>query len=258
LSEQLADANRRLQSVQSEIVRSRMLTTVAEMAAGAAHEMNNPLAVISGRSQLLATTLSDPKQRAHAQLVFEKSQSLSNIITELMAFAKPQTPTIAPAAVVGLFDAAIELTKESADIADRLIEVNVADIPDAQVDARQLGAAMAEIITNAVQATDTQTGRISLTGSFDAFSQQLVLSISDNGLGMDEHVLRHAFDPFFSAKTAGRRQGMGLAKAMRWIEGSGGSMRIESQPNAGTRVIILLPAATQKSEATVPKLKQAT
>jgi signal transduction histidine kinase len=75
---------------------------------------------------------------------------------------------------------------------------------------------------------------------------------------MDEHVLRHAFDPFFSAKTAGRRQGMGLAKAMRWIEGSGGSMRIESQPNAGTRVIILLPAATQKSEATVPKLKQAT
>ena len=70
LSEQLAETNRQLLAAQSELLRSRTIVTVGEMAAGAAHEMNNPLAVISGRSQLLAKILEDPKQKAAAKLVF--------------------------------------------------------------------------------------------------------------------------------------------------------------------------------------------
>ncbi len=258
LSEQLSDANRRLQSAQSEIVRTKMLTTVAEMAAGAAHEMNNPLAVISGRSQLLAATLSDAKQRASAQLIFEKSQALSNIITEMMHFARPLAPQSSRTSVAALFAAALEQAKGHTEIADRQIEVRVGEVPDADVDGQQVGSALTEIVINAIQATDPQAGRITLAASFDGFSQQLVLTVSDNGCGMEEHVLRHAFDPFFSAKQAGRRPGMGLAKALRWIETSGGSMRLESQPNAGTRAIVLLPAATQINESGESKLKRAT
>jgi signal transduction histidine kinase len=126
------------------------------------------------------------------------------------------------------------------------------------VDARQIGAALGEIVLNAVQATDPHAGRLTLTASFDAFGQRLVLTIADNGIGMDEHVLRHACDPFFSAKQAGRRPGMGLAKALRWIESAGGSMRLESRPNAGTRVMIILPAALEAAEQGETKLKRAT
>jgi hypothetical protein len=92
LAEQLAEANRRLQNAQNEILRSKTMITVGEMAAGAAHEMNNPLAVISGRSQLLAQQLTDPKQKAAAHLVFEQSHRLADIISELMDFAKPVPP----------------------------------------------------------------------------------------------------------------------------------------------------------------------
>src|SRR6202012_4823791 len=95
LSEQLAEANRQLQTAQTEILRSKTLITVGEMAAGAAHEMNNPLAVISGRSQLLASQLSEPKLRAAARLVHEQSHRLSAIISEMMAFAKPDPPRLA-------------------------------------------------------------------------------------------------------------------------------------------------------------------
>lgn len=256
LSEQLADANRRLQSVQNELVRSKMLTTVAEMAAGAAHEMNNPLAVISGRSQLLASTLSDPRQREHAQLIFEKSQALSDLITELMHFAKPQAPRPEPVGVQTLCELAVKQAKEHTEIADRQIDLHFTDLPEAQVDPEQVGSALSAIVENAIQATDPSNGRISLSGSFDAFSQRLVLSITDNGVGMDQHTLRHAFDPFFSAKKAGRRKGMGLAKALRWIESSGGSMRIESQPGVGTRVIILLPAVRESVEPVTHRAKQ--
>ncbi len=66
--------------------------TVGEMAAGAAHEMNNPLAVISGRSQLLAQQITDPKLSASAKAVAENAQKLSDIVSELMSFAKPTPP----------------------------------------------------------------------------------------------------------------------------------------------------------------------
>jgi len=261
LAEQLADVNRRLQSAQSEIDRTRMLTSVAEIAAGAAHEMNNPLAVISGRSQLLAATLSDAKQRDNAKLIFEKSQNLSDIITALMHFAKPQPPRPSSCEIESIFRSSLDLAKQAVDLADRQIEVRGGDLPPAHVDGEQIAAALAEIVVNAVQATDAHNGRVVMSASFDAFGQRLVLSISDNGCGMDEHVLRHAFDPFFSHKPSGRQPGMGLAKAVRWIESAGGTVRLESKPGAGTRAIVILPAAQESVQAsgTVPvPMKQAT
>lgn len=258
LSEQLADTNRRLQSAQSEIVRTRMLTSVAEMAAGAAHEMNNPLAVISGRSQLLAASLSDPKHRQAAQLIYDKSQQLSDIITELMYFARPLAPKSAPTPVVTIVEQAIEQAKGRSKIDDRNIDVRLGELPEAEVDGQQVASAIAEILVNAIQATDPQDGQITLASSFDAFGRRVVITVSDNGCGMDEHVLKHAFDPFFSAKQAGRRPGMGLAKALRWIESSGGTMRLESRPGEGTRAILLLPASSQTGDRVAPQARKAT
>jgi signal transduction histidine kinase len=88
-----------------------------------------------------------------------------------------------------------------------------------------------------------------MSAAYDRYGGQVVLSITDNGAGMDGKTLSRAFDPFYSAKSAGRRRGMGLARALRYVEGSGGSMRLESKPAAGTRVVILLPAesATQQT-----------
>src|SRR4029453_100901 len=72
LAEQLAEANRQLHNAQNELLRSRTLVSVGEMAAGAAHEMNNPLAVISGRSQVLASQLTDPKLKPGANPIFRQ------------------------------------------------------------------------------------------------------------------------------------------------------------------------------------------
>ena len=256
LAEQLAEANRRLQTAQSEIYRTRMLTSVAQIAAGAAHEMNNPLMVISGRSQLLASTLDDPKQRDAAKLIYEKSQTLSDLITALMHFAKPQAPQPVACEVAGLLRLAVEKAEKIVPIGARRIETRLSDLPPATVDGGQISEALAEVIVNAIEATDAETGRITLSGSYDAFGQRLVLTVADNGRGMDAHTLAHAFDPFFSAKAAGRQQGMGLAKAQRWAESSQGSIRLESQPGAGTRVILILPAGLPASPALRP-LRQA-
>jgi HD-like signal output (HDOD) protein/signal transduction histidine kinase len=261
LSEQLAEANRRLQNAQSELLRSKMLVVVGEMAAGAAHEMNNPLAVISGRSQLLASQLKDPKLKSAALLIFEQSHRLSQIITELMDFACPTKAAVENCEVARIVEQAVTEAKAGTDSADRTISVTVGDVPAVTVDPKQVAAALAEVVANALQATDPHEaasgspprietensgaafGHVSIYVAFDPYSQRVVLSVADDGCGMDQQTARCAFDPFFSAKPAGRRRGMGLAKALRWVEGSGGSIRLESRLGKGTRAVILLPAA---------------
>lgn len=262
LSEQLAEANRNLQDAQGELTRARTLVTIAEMAAGAAHEMNNPLAVICGRSQLLASQITDEKQRKSAKQIAEQSERLSGMITELMDFAKPGLPAAIDSDVAEIVGRSIELTKARGELTDRQVEVSVSGVPRVRVDPGQVASALAEILDNASQATTAGTGGTTTAGSgggasrgsvtvsaaHDPFGGHVVLTVTDDGCGMDEHTLRRAFDPFFSFKPAGRRRGMGLAKAQRWIEAAGGSIRLESRQGSGTRAIVLLPAAREDSQ----------
>ena len=243
LAEQLAEANRKLQSAQAEILRSKTMITVGEMAAGAAHEMNNPLAVISGRSQLLASQLSDPKQKAAAHLIHEQSHRLTDIITELMDFAKPVPPQPALCDVADLIDQALHEAKMQADTVDRTVEVTIGDVPGVIVDRDQVMRALMELFDNAFNATDPVKGHIAVSAAFDPFSRKVAVTIADNGCGMAENTLKRAFDPFFSSRAAGRRRGMGLPKALRWVEASGGQIRLESRQGQGTRSLVLLPAA---------------
>jgi signal transduction histidine kinase len=243
LAEQLAESNRQLHSAQAELLRGRTLVSVGEMAAGAAHEMNNPLAVISGRAQVLAGQLADPKLRHAAATIIEHAHRLSQIISDLMEFAKPQPPRLAAVDVADLVGRSVHEAKSQSDSADRNIEVTIAAVPPVLVDVKQLTAALVEVIDNAISATDAQQGRVLIHAAYDSHTMKVALSISDNGCGMDEETRKRAFDPFFSSKPAGRRRGLGLAKALRWIESSGGSIRLESRQGAGTRVLILMPAA---------------
>lgn len=256
LSEQLAEANRQLQNAQGEILRSRMLSSVGEMAAGAAHEMNNPLMIISGRAQLLAQQLAEPKLQHSAKLIFEQSHRLSEIITELMAFARPVPPNPIKVDVAELLGRALHEAKMRSDPADRTIEVTMADVPQVVVDVQQVIDAMREVIENAIQATDPGKGHVTVHAAHDPFSSRVAVTVADDGCGMDEKTLRQAFDPFYSAKPAGRRRGMGLAKAMRWVEGSGGSIRLESRPGQGTRALVLLPAVATTGAGRAPGPQQ--
>jgi len=242
LSEQLAETNRQLQSAQSELLRSRTLASVGEMAAGAAHEMNNPLAVIAGRAQVLATQVGDVKLKHAANTIAENANRLSQIITDLMEFARPVPPKPLQTDLAELIDRAIYDAK-NLQSGDRKIDVTMSEVPPVLVDPQQVQSAFTQVLHNALQATDEKSGTVAVHAAYDAFSSRVVVTVTDNGCGMDEQTLKHAFDPFFSNLPAGRRRGLGLAKAMRWVEGSGGSIRLESKPQQGTRVMVFLPAA---------------
>ncbi len=170
-----------------------------------------------------------------------------------MDFARPEPPHPVITDVAELLGRALHEAKLQNDPADRTIELTIEEVPAAMVDSGQVSAALREVVENAFQATDPAKGHVAVHAAFDPYSSRIVVTVSDNGCGMEEETAKRAFDPFYSDKPAGRQRGLGLAKALRWIEASGGSIRLESRPGQGTQILILLPAAAPRAAGADPQ-----
>lgn len=248
LTETLAASNRELGSLQQQLVRAKSLAHLGEMAAGAAHEMNNPLAVVCGRAQLLASRMNDPALKQDAMQIAQQGERLSQIITDLMEFARPAQPQPKEIAIIQVVEDAIGVANERAGQGP-LVRIRLeasGDIPPAKLDEKQIRSALAEIILNAIQATRLTDSRgstpeVLVQTRYDALDDQLVIQVTDRGSGMSEESVKQAFAPFYSSKTAGRQRGMGLAKALRWVELHGGTIRLDSAVGMGTTAVVILP-----------------
>jgi len=244
LSEQLAGASQVLAAAQEALSHTRTLAALGEMAAGAAHELNNPLAIISGRSQLMLRKAQTDPDRRLWQTMTEQAQKLSDIITELMEFASPTPPQ------ASTFDARNVLQTAVNDFrADPQAASSTVDIEDGQssvwvyADQQQVLSVLKELLRNAATAAQ---GRAVVHLRAYADDEGLVtLRVADQGPGMDPTTAAKAFTPFFSQQQAGRRRGLGLPRARRVIEANGGRIHLRSQANHGTTVVVQLPAAKE-------------
>jgi signal transduction histidine kinase/HD-like signal output (HDOD) protein len=250
LGEALADANRALAEAQDKLLQTESMARLGEMAAGAAHEMNNPLAVISGRSQLLAISLPPgSKEQKAAQTIHEQSHRLSDLITSLRVFADPPRTDAKPTDIGALLHDAIKgVTQEHGSPNDKPINLQIkSKLPTVSIDAGQIRRALGELIENAIQAAP-RTG-VHITARVEPIERRLVVQVTDDGVGMDGHTLAHALDPFFSAKAAGRRVGMGLPRAQQLAAAHGGWIELRSKAGEGTTASLFLPLDEADFEA---------
>lgn len=219
------------------------LDALAEMAAGAAHELNNPLAVISGRAQLLAEAEGDVEQREILKQIWANAREASGIIEDLMSFAEPPQPRIAWADVSKMLDEAVQLAGRKVGGRQLDVRVEVAeDVESVFVDSAQVVSAIANVIANAAESYGDETGSITITAQTDEARETVTLTIEDKGCGMDSATLKKATQPFFSARPAGRKRGMGLAYAARFIQLNAGKLELASTPGSGTTATIHLPS----------------
>jgi len=216
------------------------IEALAEMAAGVAHELNNPLSVIAGRAQLLAQAESDGQKRHVLDVIGENAREASSVVDDLMSYAQPAAPRTAKTAIGQIIDEAIQLAGHKAGTEHINVQVHISpQAKDVLVDSAQVVVAIANIIANSIESYADPMGPVKITA--EPVDRGLHLQINDLGCGMDEATVRKATNPFFSAKAAGRRRGMGLAYASRLIRLNRGTLQIESQPDHGTTVTIMLP-----------------
>lgn len=270
LSDELVESNRRRQQMQAELSRTRAVSMIAEMAAGAGHELNGPLTVISGRAQMLMESVQDPEMRRALEQIHNKAHECARIVTELMDFARPHPPNLEATDLAPLLDEVVETWRERAGLPPSRLQIDMPDdvptreLPQLLADRAQIRSVLDEVLQNAVDATADNAGIITLrwrAGLSDSLSMArsgvpgrsavdqaprhwIEIAIQDTGCGMSSAVAQRVFDPFFSHRRAGRRRGLGLARAYRIVEAHDGRIWVVSQPGAGTTFHIMLPQVT--------------
>ena len=249
LGEQFAQAGRVLEQTQDALTETRTLAAIVEMSAGAAHELNNPLAIISGRAQLMLSRATRDEDRKIWSLMAQQAQRISDIISELMAFASPPPPRVGEIDPEQLFQEA--RLKYSAlndpQVLASNVDITVSDGAGRLLaDHEQILGVLVELMLNAATASG-KSAVIHLEAQAGPEDNQVTLVVRDEGPGMDRATLSRAFTPFFSAQPAGRRRGLGLSKARRTIEANGGRIYLRSEPGQGAAAIVQLPAAGSRT-----------
>jgi len=235
----------------------RLLDAITELAAGAAHELNNPLAVISGRAQLLCRDEADPRRREMLEQIEANSREVAGIVEQLMAYAQPPAPRPGTTDVRQLIEEASQLAAQRLGIGGRgtndEIRTTVAEaVETVWVDSGQVASALANIIGNAAESyvrgqgsgVGGQGASVEIGARLDAATGMVFVTVTDYGCGMDAPTVEKAAMPFFSSKAAGRRRGMGLAFARRLLQVNRCGMTIDSEPGMGTTVTVSMPAAS--------------
>ncbi|HTI51129.1 MAG TPA: HAMP domain-containing sensor histidine kinase [Planctomycetaceae bacterium] len=222
------------------------LRALVEFAAGAGHEINNPVATIVGYVQQLLADETDPDRRHILATIGGQAYRIRDMIGDLMLFARPPQPRPEPLELAAVCrEVAGKFTTDAAAIGCGM-EINApADAP-IFADPIQLRVVISALLRNSLEAVGSN-GRIvvAVPTVEEAGRQWAVLRISDNGRGLSDVDREHLFDPFYSGRQAGRGLGFGLPKAWRIVTLHGGRIDVESpaEGGAGAAFTIHWPAA---------------
>jgi two-component system NtrC family sensor kinase len=227
--------------VSDERIHAAKMAAVAEFAAGAGHEINNPLAVISGHSQYLLRHEADDERRKALQSIIRQTERVHALLTELMYFARPPAIKRQWVEVGRCVRDAVEAVGALAGHRQVTVETEPLTAPlwiDA--DPKHLNIALTALIRNGVEAAPVG-GWVRVRTAFPG--ERLEVIVDDSGPGPDPQSRHHLFDPFYSGRTAGRGRGLGLPAAWRLAQEHGGTVRYVPLTDGPTRFVLSLPAA---------------
>ena len=239
----------RLSEAQRQVYQSQKLAAVGQLAAGVAHEINNPLTgVLSYSSFLLKRAADQPEFRDDLEVIVRETQRCRGIVKGLLDFARPSPPEKHPSDINEIVERAIRIMH--AQLAAHRVEVKKqlrAGLPTVNADANQIQQIIVNLLLNATDAIGENGGTVALAtalkstdGVAGTRTGEIEISVSDTGCGIPAAHLERLFEPFFSTKG---RKGTGLGLAVAWgiVEQHNGRIEVESEVGKGATFRVLLP-----------------
>ncbi|HUO02012.1 MAG TPA: ATP-binding protein [Rhizomicrobium sp.] len=248
---ELRVAQRENKALQSQLYHAQRLDSVGTIASGIAHDLNNTLASLVATSGLLLQSMDDrDPNRLRAELIKEAGLNASELVAQVLAFARREALVQEPIDVAQFLDQSLKLVRAS--VAKR-IEIHEDLAPTAKVNgnAGQLRQVVFNLFFNAAQAIGDRPGRIDLSTSEadgaefggETGKRYVRISVADTGCGMSDEIRGRIFEPFFTTKGAGRGTGLGLSVVQGIVESHGGRIGVESEEGQGARFDVFLPLA---------------
>jgi len=227
------------EELEKRMHQSEKLALVGEVAAGAAHEIRNPLAVIHGFISLMNQSLSDEeKKRFYLPLLMKELERINYIIEEMLLLSKPGTPVMKKVSMQDIINELLPLITHSSKFTekDKLIFDVKLQPHILKVDEKQIKQVLHNLIRNSMEAMD---GEGVITIYSQVHDDNYYLYIEDNGKGIPLHMQQSLYQPFSTSKDSGT--GLGLPIAQRILESHGGQIKLLSTSSRGTVFVIKLP-----------------
>jgi PAS domain S-box-containing protein len=241
-------------NLQRHLVTTEKLAALGTLAAGVAHEINNPLGVILGFCDLLLRK-QPPGSQAHDDLKIIERQGLhcKDIVENLLSFARFNKVSEEFTDLDKCLEEIIKVARHSIELQNVSVKTEICRrMPPVRGDSRQLQQVFLNLMNNAVGAMP-QGGVLTISASFEKTSRRVVVRVSDTGSGISESDLDHIYEPFFTTKPEGEGTGLGLFVSYGIINSFGGSIHCESRvaerigDRSGTTFIVKLPQCLQEN-----------
>jgi two-component system NtrC family sensor kinase len=243
MASSLKERDERLKDyTQQQIIKSERLATLGQLAAGVAHEINNPLGAILMYSHLsLEEMETDDPRRKNLEKVAAEATRCKNIVRGLLDFARQSEPNVEEADANEILRRTLSVLQNQAQFQNITITTMLCtSLPKAMMDSGQIQQVFTNIILNAAEAIDGQ-GEVTITTRIAENGQSIEIEFTDTGCGISRENLEKIFDPFFTTKEVGCGTGLGLAVSYGIIARHQGTIEVKSSPGKGTTFIVRLP-----------------
>lgn len=266
---ELSQALKQLQETQAQLVQSEKMASLGTLVSGVAHELNNPNNFVHSGVQTLERDLQqfndflfeliedeadeELTDEFHSRFdrfnntlssMMEGSQRIELIVSDLRTFSRLQEAEQKTMNIVESLKATLHLVTSKYEDQIDFIE-NYQDVPEINCWPAQLNQVFMNIILNACQAIQVKQEQAKIRGQIkiQVYSKegQMVIQFTDTGCGMDEEVQSKLFDPFFTTREVGEGTGLGMAIAYGIVKKHNGRIDVDSEPNQGTTIALLLP-----------------
>jgi two-component system, NtrC family, sensor kinase len=230
--------------VERSIQQTEKLVALGQLAAGVAHEINNPLGVILCYADILKEEVGEGtgQLRDDVAIIEKHARSCQRIVTDLLNFARGQKMERRPDPINRVIEDVVTMVEQqfSKKRIDFLMEL-APDLPELLIDSDRMRQVFLNLVMNASHAIG-ENGTIRINSRHLAGEKQVQVVVEDNGGGIEPDLLAKIFDPFFTTKPQGTGTGLGLSVSYGIIRDHGGDIRVESRYGEWTRFIITLPA----------------
>jgi signal transduction histidine kinase len=234
------ELDREKMQFQAQLSEYEKYASLAQLALGAAHEINNPLLGILSHLELELKNCQDSNDRVEIEQCIAGAKRISSTLRGLLNYARPSPPLLSKISVARLVVDTIAFLENQPILRGKVLENQVpAGLPHVRADANQLSQVLMNLLLNAAEATPGG-GRITVSAAKLAYVESLEIRVSDTGCGIPAEVLPHVFEPFFTTKL-GRGTGLGLSISYAYMRSHGGDMRVDSVVGRGTTVTLTLP-----------------
>jgi signal transduction histidine kinase len=241
LNQQLSKTHQELKEAQARAVQAGKMQVVGQLAAGVAHEVNNPLGVILGFAQSLLKRMEPGGPfRMPLESIEREAQRCKQIVQKLLLFSRTSDGGKNSLNLAEVIEDTLALVEHQLQLANIEIKRNFDTFPHRVLGSKnQLQQVIMNLVVNARDAMP-DGGKLSIALSAGK-GKTVRIQVSDTGAGISEEVMQRLFDPFFTTKEPGKGTGLGLSVCREIIEAHGGKIRAESEPGKGSSFIITLP-----------------